>query len=130
MMNYFIAVLLGMIFCHILDDYVLQAACLSKLKQRGWWKDHAPGSAYKFDYIPALAMHAMSWSYMIMLPISIAHRFEVGGAFFIIFIINALIHAITDHFKANRHSINLVVDQSIHICQIIVTAILFGFNII
>lgn len=129
-MKYFIAVLLAMIFCHVVDDYVLQAPCLSELKQRSWWRKHAPSRAYKFDYIPALAMHAMSWSYMIMLPISIVHKFELNGAFFIVFILNALIHGITDHFKANRYCINLVVDQSIHISQILVTAILFGVGII
>ena len=40
-------------------------------------------------------------------------------------IINTVIHYIVDDLKANKYKINLVIDQSIHFIQIILTFILF-----
>jgi membrane carboxypeptidase/penicillin-binding protein len=79
---------------------------------------------YKYDYIPALIMHAFSWTFMIMLPIAFALEFN-NGWWVIAYIINMAIHAFVDDLKANRYKINLVVDQSIHIAQIIITWLLF-----
>ena len=59
-----------MIFCHIIDDYTLQG-WLANAKQKIWWFANAPDKLYKYDWIMALAMHSMSWSFMIMLPIAI-----------------------------------------------------------
>jgi hypothetical protein len=59
-----------MLFMHVLDDYKLQG-CLGNLKQRQFWKDHAPDRMYRFDYIVALVMHAVSWSFCIMLPLAV-----------------------------------------------------------
>ena len=41
-----------------------------------------------------------------------------------VFIGNTIIHAVVDNLKANKLKINLVVDQSIHILQIIITYII------
>ena len=65
-----IFILCAMIFLHIIDDYVLQAPCLCDLKQKSFWEKNAPEEQYKKDYIVALIMHAISWSFMIMLPIA------------------------------------------------------------
>jgi len=46
--------------------------------------------------------------------------------FAIAFVINLTIHAFVDDLKANKKKINLIVDQSIHISQIIVTCLLFS----
>ena len=122
-MRFFIFV--TMIFCHIIDDYKLQSPVRTQLKQRAWWEKHEPNERYKHDYIMALAMHALSWSFMIHVPIAVYYRFELPFAFVITFITNAIIHAIVDDMKANKLRINLITDQSIHVVQILLTAIVF-----
>lgn len=114
-----------MIFFHILDDYKLQAGVLAMLKQRSYWEKEAPDRLYRYDYLMALVMHSLSWSFMIMLPTVIYSGFSVGVLYVLAFIVNAIIHFIVDDLKANRHKINLIVDQCIHLAQILVTALLF-----
>jgi len=109
-----------MLFCHVFDDYVLQG-CLANLKQKGWWRKHESyKELYKYDYIVALICHSVSWTFMIMLPIAIATNFNLGWLF-MAYPINIVIHAITDDQKANRGTINLIADQSIHFAQICLT---------
>lgn len=117
-------VILWMIFFHIVDDYVLQAPCLSNLKQKSWWEQNAPEPLYKRDYIWALIMHSFSWSFMIMLPIAYVQQFNVGIIFGVLFAINVALHAYTDNCKANWKSISLWHDQFVHLTQIIMTFIL------
>ena len=122
-----VALLLFMLLAHILDDYVLQAPWLSRGKQKAWWEKNASDSLYKNDYIMALVCHALSWSIMIMLPLII---YSLGTGidlrlFYLAVPVNLTIHAIVDDLKANRHKINLIVDQSIHFGQIIVTWLIF-----
>lgn len=117
-------VLLLMIFLHIVDDYKLQAGVLNNLKQKKFWEENAPDELYKYDYIWALIMHSFSWSFMIMLPIAFKMGLKLDLSFILMFILNVIIHANTDDMKANRHQINLIQDQLIHIGQIILTAII------
>lgn len=115
-------ILFVMIFAHIVDDYYLQGI-LASLKQKSWWenqKSYKP--MYKYDYIVALIMHAFSWSFMVSLPIL---YFCFTEWISIAIILNTIIHGIVDDLKANKRKINLIVDQSIHIVQIIITWILF-----
>ena len=121
-MNLFI--ILAMIFCHIVDDYYLQG-WLASAKQKKWWKENAPQKLYNHDYIMALIMHSMSWSFMIMLPIAISMSFNVSILFVIVFILNVVIHALVDNLKANKLQISLITDQLIHLLQIFVTATIF-----
>ena len=121
-MNLFI--ILAMIFCHIVDDYYLQG-WLASAKQKKWWEENAPQKLYNHDYIMALIMHSMSWSFMIMFPIAISMSFNVSILFVIVFILNAVIHALVDNLKANKLQINLITDQLIHLLQIFVTATIF-----
>lgn len=112
---------LAMLFCHVLDDYVLQGF-LSKGKQKMWWKSQDNYKhMYGHDYIVCIIMHSIEWSFMIMLPIAFLCDLDVSWIFGLVFAFNVAIHAITDHVKANRLAINLVTDQIIHICQIILT---------
>lgn len=114
-------ILFVMIFAHIVDDYYLQGI-LASLKQKSWWenqKSYKP--LYKYDYIVALIMHAFSWSFMISLPIL---YFGFTKWIVVVIILNTIIHGIVDDLKANKGKINLIVDQSIHIVQILITWIL------
>ena len=122
MYNTFILFL--MIFMHVIDDYKLQGI-LASMKQKVWWKSQNEyKELYKHDYIAAMIMHSFSWTFMIMLPIAVALRFNIGW-WVIAYITNMVIHAFVDNLKANRFKINLVIDQSIHIVQIVVTWLIF-----
>lgn len=115
--------LLCMIFCHIVDDYYFQGL-LANLKQKSFWKMNAPDKMYKYDYIMALIMHSLSWSFMIMLPLLVHFNFDAPNLFFALYAANTVVHAIVDDLKANKRQINLITDQSIHIAQILATLLL------
>lgn len=115
-----IKILLLMILAHVVDDFVLQPVCLSKLKQREWWENNAPEKMYAKDYIMALLMHSMSWSVMILLPGMFLCDVS-DGMLFGLFCINTFIHFITDDAKANKRTTNLMKDQYIHLIQIVLT---------
>lgn len=115
-----IFIVLFMLFMHVFDDFVLQG-CLANLKQKSFWEKTAPQDKYKNDFIFALFAHSASWSFCIMLPIAILFGFNVGVMFLVMFIVNMIIHAMVDNLKANELKINLIVDQMIHVGQILVT---------
>lgn len=110
-----------MLLLHILDDFVLQSASLSKLKQAKTWE--AAPRKYIHDYIAALVIHGLSWSIMIHLPLmymQLKYNYINGSLFiFISVIFNGLCHARVDHAKANEKTINLVTDQLCHLFQIL-----------
>ena len=118
-------VLLAMIFCHIVDDYYLQG-WLASAKQKKYWRELPNYTRkYRFDYIAALLMHSFSWTFMTMLPIGITIGFNPGAKFYVTFLVNFLVHAVTDNGKANAMKLNLVQDQTIHILQILATFLVF-----
>ena len=118
-----ITILFLMILCHIIDDFVLQPVCLSNLKQKSWWGEHCNGKQYRNDYKMALFIHSLSWSIMIHLPIILLYICNSWVLSFSI-LINMIIHYIVDDLKANKYKINLVIDQTIHFIQIILTFII------
>lgn len=127
-------ILLLMILCHVLDDFVLQKATLCDLKQKKWWErevgteEHGMPLMYKNDYIMALCIHALSWSIMIHLPLFI---FDIEWCIlFMTIAVNFAIHCIVDNHKANLMTINLIQDQLIHLGQIILTFVFYSCFII
>ena len=124
-MNIF-TILLLMIFLHIVDDYYLQGI-LAKMKQKSWWEENAPDKKYKCDYIVALICHAFSWTFLILLPWLFIHKFNPPWLYYILFILNWGVHAIVDDLKANKRKINLIIDQTLHLAQILVTWALLSF---
>lgn len=118
-------VFLWMIFFHVVADYNLQG-WLASAKQKSYWEANAPDKLYKYDYICALIMHSISWTFMVMLPIAYILGFAVTKMFVIVFLINVAFHAIIDDQKANRKSINLWHDQLFHMIQITLTFVLFA----
>lgn len=120
-------VLFSMLFCHVIDDYYSQGI-LANLKQKIFWEKNAPDKLYRYDYIMALFMHSFSWSFMILLPVVVYHwwivqDFEVyiQTKYVLCLFVSLMIHGIVDDFKANRHKINLIQDQTIHMIQIFIT---------
>lgn len=113
-------IFVSMVFCHIVDDYYLQG-WLASAKQKSWWEKNSPDELYKHDYIAALFMHSFSWTFMIMLVPTI-YIILFGGKYYpLVFVVNLIIHMITDNLKANVKVINLCQDQLIHMIQIIGT---------
>lgn len=111
-------ILLWMIFNHVLDDYFLQGI-LASMKQKQWWQEHAPEELYRNDYIMALLMHSISWTFMVMLPVARWMHFSPGILFLYMFVVNVILHMEIDNMKANRKTINLVQDQVLHLLQIV-----------
>lgn len=115
-----IKLLLLMVLMHIVDDYYLQGI-LASMKQKSWWeKQEGYTNLYRYDYRMALLMHSMSWSIMILMPAMVMYELP-GLLLFYIFIVNVIIHYYVDDLKANKKHINLVVDQMVHMFQIIAT---------
>lgn len=127
LVNYSI-ILIMMIFLHIFDDFHLQGI-LASMKQKSYWVDECKKydieyDKYKHDWIVALIMHSISWSFMIMLPILLFIQYK-SLMYIIAFITNTTVHCVTDHLKCNLFKINLVQDQTIHILQILLTWLIF-----
>ena len=119
-----ISFLFIMLFLHVVADYNLQGI-LAQLKQQDWWKTNAPARLYKNDYIVALICHSFSWSFLVMLPWLVYAMINGNNIYywhlFILYILNTLIHARVDDLKANKHYINLIEDQLLHLGQIIIS---------
>ena len=114
-------ILVLMLLGHLISDYTLQG-WLADGKQKSWWKK-ALGKEelpikYRHDYIAALVCHALYWSIFICAP------FYASKWFLAAIVLNTIVHAIVDDLKANRHKINLIQDQILHLCQILITFIL------
>lgn len=123
------AILVFMIFAHIVDDFYLQGI-LAKMKQESWWKENAPDKLYENDWVIALFLHSLSWAISITLPIiiwSLINNYDLKW-FYLSIIINAFIHFEVDDMKANRHKLNLVADQSVHILQVCLTWTIWIFT--
>ena len=104
-----------MLWCHFIDDYVLQGV-LARMKQKKYWEDNAPQSLYKYDYLMALFCHSCMWSISIMIP-----TFFTNNFIWWLVPINTVIHFAVDDLKANKFKINLIIDQSIHFIQVLIT---------
>lgn len=121
-----------MIFMHIVDDFYLQGV-LAKLKQKSYWTnaDNYPAilqpkirmgkNRYSADWVPALLMHCISWSFMIHLPFVLLIGSPAVIFVGISFVINAIIHFVVDHLKCNKYVLTLCADQTIHMLQLAVT---------
>ena len=127
-----IKILLLMYLFHIIDDFVLQPICLSKLKQQTYWKEECKKYnldilKYGNDYITALVMHGLSWSIMIHIPLMVLS--DIRDDFFLLLsvLLNTVIHSIIDNLKANELKINLDTDQTLHSCQIVITWFVLNF---
>lgn len=126
-----IKVLLLMFLFDIIDDFVLQPICLSKLKQKRYWIEECKKynlniSKYDTDYITALLIHGLSWSIMIHIPLMFLGGIRDDFFLLLSVLLNTVIHAIIDDLKANKLKINLDVDQCLHGLQIVITWIIFS----
>ena len=116
------------VLAHWVADFPLQLwSGLDKFKQRSWWVNicrekgkELEATRYEYDYIAAMTIHAVGWSAITFLPLVLAGL--VGSkAYTGIVLINAAVHFIVDHVKANWNGINLCEDQFCHLLQISAT---------
>lgn len=126
-----VKVLLLMFLFDIIDDFVLQPICLSKLKQKRYWieeceKNNLDISKYDKDYIAALITHGLSWSIMIHVPLMFLGGINDDLILLLSVLYNTLIHSFIDDLKANKLKINLDVDQCLHGFQIVITWIVLS----
>jgi len=139
-------VILLTFLAHTIADFHLQGI-LATMKQRQWWVNQiddatvkeiaeyfTPGTIeeqdldifkkqllgrYSADYMVALIIHGLEWSICVSLPALLLLDTHIDGVFAILFTVAmGMLHSIIDDMKANSHSINLVQDQLLHICQI------------
>ena len=120
-----IYVLFLMIFFHIIDDFGLQGI-MASMKQKSWWENqNGYSDFYARDYVPALLCHAFSWSMTIHIPALVYFGGNIDWPFFCAnILVQFLIHAFVDNSKANQKKINLVMDQSFHMAQIVLSWLL------
>jgi hypothetical protein len=109
------------LFMHVLDDYGLQGVWHS-MKQKTWVGNedelkHPP----VLGAIPALLCHALSWSFMTMLPLAYYYHFNVNIFFVLFFFANTCWHAIIQNNKPYAKGVSFVTEQAFHIVQILVT---------
>ena len=126
-----VKVLLLMFLFDIIDDFVLQPICLSKLKQKRYWIEECKKYnlnilKYDTDYITALLIHGLSWSIMIHVPLMFLGGIRDDFFLLLSVLLNTVIHAIIDDLKANKLKINLDVDQCLHGFQIVITWIVLS----
>lgn len=140
-------VILLTLLAHTLADFHLQGI-LAKMKQKQWWVEQiddatvqeimeyfTPGTVeeqdldiykkqllgrYSADYMVALLIHGLEWSICVSLPSVLLLATQFDWVHVILFTVAmGMLHSIIDDMKANSHSINLVQDQLLHICQIV-----------
>ena len=120
-----LCVLIFMILCHIIDDFVLQG-WLASAKQENWWKkQEGYNDLYKNDYKMALFIHSLEWSIMIHLPIIVFYNFQFTIGILISILGNCYRHDLIDDLKAGLKVFNLVIDQTFHIIQVILFWFIF-----
>lgn len=116
-----IFVLIAMLFAHTYADFCSQGI-MTSMKQKKWWtKQEDYSENNKYDYIMALINHSLQWSFCIMLPLFVQDNWEISWTMLALFIVNTFLHCFVDSFKANKHLLNLVQDQTVHLVQILWT---------
>lgn len=125
-----VLLLIAMLYAHIVDDYRHQGI-LASMKQRSWWEENAPDEKYEHDYLIALYEHAFSWVVAVHIPVVVywvMRGYAINWVYFILMFMSMwFVHACVDNEKANRHTINLVQDQAIHVLQIVVAWVCYAF---
>lgn len=116
----YMIVLILMFLAHIFADFHLQGI-LADMKQEQWWKrQERYNSKNKYDYIAALEIHSVEWTFWMMIPLLLLPHLDLG-MFLLLAALNIVVHSWTDDCKANYRDISLVQDQVIHLAQIAFT---------
>lgn len=116
----YVIVFILMLLAHIFADFHLRGI-LAEMKQEQWWKrQEGYKSKNKYDYIAALVIHSLEWTFWMMIPLFLLPHLDLG-LFPLLAALNIIVHSWTDDIKVNYRDINLVQDQIIHLAQIAFT---------
>lgn len=135
-----LTLLVAMLFCHCLYDFHIQGI-LAQMKQKDWWYDQFAKVSqkqperemseiirtYGNDFGVALFIHGFEWAVFITIPLFVyVWMYDMSYAAVLVMIpVNAALHAMIDDMKCNKMVLNLAQDQLCHICQIVLSFILF-----
>lgn len=110
------------ILAHLVADFTLQG-WFCNAKQKAWWmleckKFKVDFNDYKHDYKVALFLHSLYWSIIVLLPTLFLSKICNEDLVFLL-IINTAVHYFIDNEKANKRTINLLLDQLFHFLQLL-----------
>ena len=130
-----IMIIFSMLFLHIIADFCVQNEFMAKFKQKKSWHTldlrdtfNRPDDArkmvkkYQFDYIPVLFVHAFSWAFITHLPLLhyvFYSKILMPETWCVFVLIQTFVHMYIDNKKCNKFEINLIVDQLLHLLQIL-----------
>ncbi len=115
-----------MLLLHVIEDFSLQGI-KAQMKQKSYWEKY--DEKYHDDWIPVLVGRSLEWAFFIMLPLAFACGFNLTCGFFVLLLVNTVIHCIVDDLKCNKFKINLATDQFAHIIQILITWAIMAYFI-
>ena len=108
-----------MLFLHIIADFLVQNNFMATYKQKKNW--NIKDGKYENDYKIVLLVHSFSWSFITFFPLLI---YTKNIRYWIcVLIMNTFFHALIDDSKCNDLTIDLVLDQLLHIIQIAISVI-------
>ena len=124
MIDKIILVFLACLFAHYIADYILQTNFVARFKCKETWALEYPQAIYRNDYKAMLVVHSLSWSIVTFLPLYLMVN-NNAKLYLGVIVINTIIHYIVDDLKANKKKISLIVDQLIHLIQILLTIAIY-----
>ena len=113
-----------MIFIFMVFMHIVASIYLSGADQRQWWKGTYSPSRTTDDAV-ALTIHSIFWAFAIMLPIAYAYKFAFSWFYTIALIVNTAIYAVIVYTKKTNNKINLFLQHTAHLWQIISTYLVF-----
>lgn len=125
---------LAILALHCYADFCLQIqGNLHELKQKEWWgkvlqRDGHGMFTYLYakfgrDWVAGMTVHAVFCTIVTFAPLIYLTESPWWNIGIVAF--NSAVHWLTDHLKANMHSINLRQDQFIHFVHITLTYIVW-----
>ena len=109
-----------MLLLHVLAEFVLQPVALLRLKQKTYWEQPEHPNGGKDASAMAIAIYAILWSVMIMLPL-MYYSTEGDLILLLVFLVNMLVHAYIDEYATNRRKLTFVTAQSLYLLQLTIT---------
>ena len=109
-----------MLLLHVVAEFVLQPVALLRLKQKTYWEQPEHPNGGKDASAMAIALYAILWSVMIMLPL-MYYSTEGDLILLLVFLFNMLAHAYIDEYATNRHKLSFVMSQSLYLLQLTIT---------
>lgn len=109
-----------MLLLHVVTEFVLQPVALLRIKQKTYWEQPERPNGGKDTSAMAIAINAILWSVMIMLPL-MYYSTEGDLILLLVFLVNMLVHAYIDEYTTNRHKLTFVTAQSLYLLQLIIT---------